>query len=172
MILRTLLRLQTPPPSQHITLSNEAPRPPGAAAKGSGGRRLYYARLLAARPHHASNDPLSIVRPVGGVVNKDRTEGNVYAATSAFAAFEQDLLQDVIPAIERRYSVKADREDRALVGLSMGGGQSLNFGVAQLDTFAWIGGFSSAHTRSRRPSWRRVHSNSYLGAVAGRGRSR
>ena len=37
-----------------------------------------------------------------------------------------------------------DRESRALAGLSMGGGQSLNFGLANLDTFAWVGGFSSA----------------------------
>src|SRR5262249_59501162 len=33
---------------------------------------------------------------------------------------------------------------RALAGLSMGGGQALNFGLANLDTFAWVGGFSSA----------------------------
>ena len=38
----------------------------------------------------------------------------------------------------------ADREHRALAGLSMGGGQSLNFGLGNLDTFAWVGGFSSA----------------------------
>ena len=50
----------------------------------------------------------------------------------------------MIPTIESRYSVQADREHRALAGLSMGGGQSLNFGLAHLDTFAWIGGFSSA----------------------------
>ena len=37
-----------------------------------------------------------------------------------------------------------DRESRALAGLSMGGGQSLNFGLGNLDTFAWVGGFSSA----------------------------
>ena len=36
------------------------------------------------------------------------------------------------------------RENRALAGLSMGGGQSLNFGLGNLDTFAWVGGFSSA----------------------------
>ena len=42
------------------------------------------------------------------------------------------------------YSAKPDRESRALAGLSMGGGQSLNIGLAHLDTFAWIGGFSSA----------------------------
>jgi enterochelin esterase-like enzyme len=58
--------------------------------------------------------------------------------------FENDLIRDIIPFIESRYSVKAERESRALAGLSMGGGQSLNIGLANLDTFAWIGGFSSA----------------------------
>ena len=38
----------------------------------------------------------------------------------------------------------ADREHRAIAGLSMGGGQSLNFGLGNLDQFAWVGGFSSA----------------------------
>lgn len=50
----------------------------------------------------------------------------------------------MIPAIESKYSVQADREHRALAGLSMGVGQTLNFGLAHLDKFAWIGGFSSA----------------------------
>ena len=58
--------------------------------------------------------------------------------------FENDLIKDIIPFIESNYSVKADRENRALAGLSMGGGQSLNIGLANLDTFPWIGGFSSA----------------------------
>lgn len=66
------------------------------------------------------------------------------AAAPAFAVFEKDLLDDVIPTIESRYSVKPDREHRALAGLSMGGGQSLNFGLTHLDAFAWVGGFSSA----------------------------
>jgi len=58
--------------------------------------------------------------------------------------FEDDLIKDIIPFMESHYSVKSDRESRALAGLSMGGGQSLNIGLANLDTFAWIGGFSSA----------------------------
>jgi len=62
----------------------------------------------------------------------------------AFETFEDDLLKDVIPYIESHYAVQADRDHRALVGLSMGGGQSLNFGLKNLDIFAWIGGFSSA----------------------------
>ena len=88
--------------------------------------------------------PMIIVLPNGRAQKNDRPGENIYADAPAFAAFEQDLLKDVIPAIETRYSVQADREHRGLAGLSMGGGQSLNFGLAHLDTFAWIGGFSSA----------------------------
>ena len=58
--------------------------------------------------------------------------------------FENDLIKDIIPFIESHYSVYADREHRALAGLSMGGGQSLDFGLGNLDTFAYVGGFSSA----------------------------
>ncbi len=88
--------------------------------------------------------PMIVVMPNGRAQKNDRAQGNVYGAAPAFAVFEQDLLKDVIPTIESRYSVLADREHRALAGLSMGGGQSLNFGLAHLDTFAWVGGFSSA----------------------------
>ena len=88
--------------------------------------------------------PMIVVMPNGRAQKNDRAEGNIFASAPAFATFERDLLDDVIPAIESRYGVIADREHRALAGLSMGGGQSLNFGLAHLDTFAWIGGFSSA----------------------------
>lgn len=88
--------------------------------------------------------PMILVMPNGRAQKDDRPVGNIYAAAPAFAAFEQDLLGSVIPTIESRYSVKTDREHRGLAGLSMGGGQSLDFGLAHLDLFAWIGGFSSA----------------------------
>jgi len=88
--------------------------------------------------------PMIVVLPNGRAQPNDRAEGDIMAAAPAFAKFERDLLDDLIPFIESRYSVQADRESRGLAGLSMGGGQSLNFGLAHLDTFAWIGGFSSA----------------------------
>jgi enterochelin esterase-like enzyme len=88
--------------------------------------------------------PMIVVMPNGRAQKNDRAEGNVFASAPAFAAFEQDLLKDVIPAIESRYSVQADCEHRSLAGLSMGGGQSLNFGLAHLDVFAWVGAFSAA----------------------------
>jgi enterochelin esterase-like enzyme len=62
----------------------------------------------------------------------------------AYAAFERELISALNPHIEKSYSVQADREHRALAGLSMGGGQSLNFGLNNIGTFAWVGGFSSA----------------------------
>ena len=58
--------------------------------------------------------------------------------------FEKDLLKDIIPYIDSHYPVYDDREHRAIAGLSMGGGQSLDFGLAHLDTFAYVGSFSCA----------------------------
>jgi len=58
--------------------------------------------------------------------------------------FEADLIKDIIPFMEKNYSVYADREHRAVAGLSMGGGQALDFGLANLAVFANVGGFSSA----------------------------
>lgn len=88
--------------------------------------------------------PMIVVMPNGRAQKNDRAEGDVFKSAPAFAVFEQDLLNDVIPAIESHYRAAANREHRALAGLSMGGGQSLNFGLSHLDTFAWVGGFSSA----------------------------
>jgi endo-1,4-beta-xylanase len=88
--------------------------------------------------------PMIVVMPNGRAQKNDRAEGNTMAAAPSFAVFERDLLDDVIPAIESRYSAFKDRDHRALAGLSMGGGQSLNFGLGHLDTFGWVGGFSSA----------------------------
>ncbi len=91
-------------------------------------------------------EPMIIVLPNGRALKNDRAVGNIYGAdmVQGFAVFEQDLLNDLIPFIEKNYPVKADRENRAIAGLSMGGGQSLNFGLGNLDKFAWVGGFSSA----------------------------
>ena len=89
-------------------------------------------------------EPMIVVMPNGRAQKNDRAEGDVFKSAPAFAVFERDLLDDVIPAIEARYNVEKDREHRGLAGLSMGGGQSLNFGFAHPETFAWVGGFSSA----------------------------
>lgn len=90
--------------------------------------------------------PMIVVMPNGRAMKDDRAIGNIMAPdkVQAFAAFEKDLLNDLIPFVEKNYPTLTDRENRAIAGLSMGGGQSLNFGLGNLDKFAWVGGFSSA----------------------------
>jgi len=91
--------------------------------------------------------PMILVMPNGRAQPNDRDTS--MGAAPAFAKFERDLLDDVIPAIQSRYSTYTNRENRALAGLSMGGGQTLNFGLVHLDTFAWLGAFSSAPNTKR-----------------------
>ncbi|MET0636883.1 MAG: alpha/beta hydrolase-fold protein [Chitinophagaceae bacterium] len=90
--------------------------------------------------------PMIVVMPNGRAMKDDRAGGNIMAPdkVEAFATFEKDLLNDLIPYIEKNYPALTDKDHRAIAGLSMGGGQSLNFGLGNPDRFAWVGGFSSA----------------------------
>ena len=95
--------------------------------------------------------PMLVVMPNGRAASsaKDGAAGGKGGGKggnqmAAFATFDVDLLKEIIPYVESHYSVKPDREHRALAGLSMGGGQTLNIGLRNLDTFAWLGAFSSA----------------------------
>ncbi len=60
------------------------------------------------------------------------------------AAFTRDLLEDVLPLVESRYRVYGDRDHRAVAGLSMGGGESLEIGLTHPELFGYVGGFSAA----------------------------
>ncbi|WP_236025373.1 sialate O-acetylesterase [Flavobacterium geliluteum] len=94
----------------------------------------------------AKIEPMIVVMPNGRAMKDDSASGNIMAPEKieAFAAFEKDLLNDLIPFIEKKYPTYKDSEHRAIAGLSMGGGQSLNFGLGNLDQFAWVGAFSAA----------------------------
>jgi enterochelin esterase family protein len=56
--------------------------------------------------------------------------------------FPQSLVADVIPFVDKVYRTKADREDRAIAGLSMGGAQTFYTAFNNLDKFAWVGALS------------------------------
>jgi hypothetical protein len=71
-------------------------------------------------------------------------DGNVKTASDAFGAFGDVLLNDLIPWIENRYSVATDADNRAIAGLSMGGGQTFNIGFPHTDLFHYIGPYSAA----------------------------
>jgi enterochelin esterase family protein len=58
--------------------------------------------------------------------------------------FSDALLKEIVPQVEAAYRAAPRRSDRAIAGLSMGGGESLVIALNHPDVFAWVGGFSSA----------------------------
>ena len=83
-------------------------------------------------------EPMIIVMPWGHAVPYDGPQ------TNNTATFERYLIEDVLPLVEKKYRVVAGRENRAIVGLSMGGGHALQIGLNRLDLFSAVGAFSSA----------------------------
>jgi enterochelin esterase family protein len=60
-----------------------------------------------------------------------------------YPKFPESLVKDVIPFVDKMYRTRADREDRAIAGLSMGGGQTFYIAFNHIDQFAWVGVFSA-----------------------------
>ena len=83
--------------------------------------------------------PMIVVMPAGHTPKG----GNPMSADPAQDPFTADLLRDVLPYVESHYRVVAGRENRAIAGLSMGGVQTLNIALTNLDRFSQIGVFSS-----------------------------
>ena len=87
--------------------------------------------------------PMIVVMPYGRAlaeVTLVRPSGEIPPDAGGF---QRDLLQDVVPLVEKEYRVTADADHRALAGLSMGGAQTLRIGLTHLDTFHYIGAFSA-----------------------------
>ena len=92
--------------------------------------------------------PMIVVMPNGRALADDRPPPAERTFSpehvAGFERFERDLLDSLVPAIDRAYPTVAKPGQRAIAGLSMGGGQAINFGLGHLDTFGWVGGFSPA----------------------------
>jgi enterochelin esterase-like enzyme len=92
--------------------------------------------------------PMIVVMPLGygaprilGRLGRGPATQNL--VTQNITKFRDALLTEVLPQVERDFRVKTDRDDRAITGLSMGGGESLYVGLNDLDRFAWVGAFSA-----------------------------
>ncbi len=92
--------------------------------------------------------PMIIVMPDGHPIAPETAPRGEYGAANA-AAFERELLEDILPLIEATYRVREGAENHAIAGLSMGGGHALNCGLRHLDRFAWIGSFSGGMALDR-----------------------
>ena len=85
-----------------------------------------------------------IVTPNGRSSREYGREGSDF---NSFYKFGQELRNDLIPYIDSHYATFADREYRAMAGLSMGGMQTINIGICEcLDLISWFGAFSAAPT--------------------------
>jgi enterochelin esterase-like enzyme len=100
--------------------------------------------------------PMIVVMPNG---NADQSASQAYTAgvarsaagipggagphgESGMIAFPRSLVQDLIPYIDRHYRTQADRDHRAIAGLSMGGAQTFFTAFNHIDRFAWVAAFS------------------------------
>jgi enterochelin esterase-like enzyme len=92
--------------------------------------------LLAA----GKTKPFVVVMPFG----YGAPPGSAAAPGQNTTLFSRDLLEDVIPFVDSHYRVYSDRGHRAIAGLSMGGGESLEIGLNHLELFSYVGGFSAA----------------------------
>lgn len=88
--------------------------------------------------------PFIIVTPNG---RSSKNFGNVNSDYNSFYKFGLELRNELIPYIDSHYSTYADREHRAMAGLSMGGMQTINIGICEcIDLISWFGAFSAAPT--------------------------
>ena len=104
--------------------------------------------------------PMVVVMPAG------HTGPWTFGRRLPIDEFVQDFRNDIMPYAEEHYRVYTDRGHRAIAGLSMGGAQTLNVAMGQLDKFAYIGVFSSGifgitgrgfGANSDGPSWEEQH---------------
>lgn len=100
-------------------------------------------------------EPLVVVMPYGYTTRLP--EGQRRRGAAAYKTdmeeFAVDFVKDLVPRVEARYRVLADRDHRAIAGLSMGGGQSLAIGLTHPEMFSAVAGFSSAMQIANSPDW-------------------
>jgi enterochelin esterase-like enzyme len=84
--------------------------------------------------------PMVVVMPAGHTRSFGFGRG---AGRSATDEFVEDFLKDIMPYVEKNYRVYNDRAHRAIAGLSMGGGQTLNIAIPHLEQFSYVGVYSS-----------------------------
>ena len=112
--------------------------------------------------------PLVVVMPFGYAFQRERGAGRGDAAENKGQreGFTRDLLEDVVPLIDSTYRVHADREHRAIAGLSLGGAQSLAIGLSNTDLFSRVAGFSSAMGAASNPETGGVNFDEVLADAA------
>lgn len=88
--------------------------------------------------------PMIVVMESGDVKAPFRGGDNRAGRSQYGATFYRIMTEDLIPYIDTNFRTLSDREHRAMAGLSWGGHQTFDLVMANMDKFAWMGGFSGA----------------------------
>ena len=120
-----------------IVLDNLNAVKPGESAA------LYFARgnLTQAVPQPP---PAPAAAPAPAPAGRAAGPGRGGRGSLASSVFTEMMLTDLMPMVERTFRVAPGRENRAMAGLSMGGAQTFGTALANLDRFAYVGGFSGS----------------------------
>jgi len=109
--------------------------------------------------------PMIVVMPAGHTSQFTTGVRGTNSSRTNVDEFVREFETDILPTVEKNYRVYADQKHRALAGLSMGGGQTLNIAVRSLDKFGYLGVYSSgvfgitgrnrdgSSTERNGPSW-------------------
>lgn len=99
-------------------------------------------------------EPLVVVMPFGYASAREpgAPRGDAAENKRQREGFSRDLLEDVIPLVESRYRVSADRTDRAIAGLSLGGAQALAIGLTNTPLFSRVAAYSPAMGAANNPA--------------------
>jgi enterochelin esterase-like enzyme len=95
--------------------------------------------MIVVMPNGSLPRPAGLPAAVPGVAPDPATAAALAAAQERFTS---ELLKDIVPFVEKNYRVLTGRENRALAGLSMGGGQTLRVVAGNPDRFAYVGVWS------------------------------
>lgn len=99
--------------------------------------------------------PLVVVMPHGFTnrIRVDERPRTAAAYKTEMEEFAVDFVGDLVPLVESRYRVVADRAHRAIAGNSMGGGQALAIGLTRPEMFSSVASFSAAMQIANSPAW-------------------
>ncbi len=118
--------------------------------------------------------PMVIVMPAG---HTSQNTAGIVGSPAAQDEFSEEFVTDIMPYAETHYRVIADRQHRAIAGLSMGGSQTLNIAIPHLDKFAYIGVYSSgliagllgSQAQAPGASWEQLHQSELDNAASKKG---
>lgn len=100
--------------------------------------------------------PMIVVMPAGHTSSAP-FQRPAEGARPTVSEFDNDFVKDIMPYVESHYRVMPGRENRALAGLSMGGGQTLSIGLAHPQDFAYLGVYSSGIFSRDLAAWEKDH---------------